>query len=599
MKRMAKILSIVMALTMMASLFAAVPTFAATQLANGDFSAGLEGWSGTEDKATAVTENDNTYMEISAKSNIRSLMVEVEAGKAYAWSFDILSEQESRVYIRWYNADGEYLTDTHSIYAWIPAASAWKQASIVGTAPKGVAVSGMDAPQDAAFMVIEFNKFTADTAKVSVDNVKHIALEEQTGELLTNGNLDGTTISTNIDSTKAEVVSGAEARDGEGKALKLTNTEADTKTVSAYCFAAAGQNVDVSVYMNLTALDEDTASGVLLEVFDGTNYKRATSTFKVTGLGWRKMMIPVYSLSKAAQLEIRVTFKGVGTVVLDDFSAIVTDAVFRNGDMEGLTADYTPADWASNQTFVKYSEDEACTAYTNVENGNTYAGFKTNATSFINHQVSLKANVRYKLQFDYRAAVSTHGAMFYILGFKGAYVFLNATTGTEWATQTYYFTVPETKDYTCYFGARWNGVVAHFDNISLTVVDEPDTLVIYDKNNTPAKTLEGGETYTVKYTGFGTDYENAEKNRKVQLAVARYDKSGKEKMMDFLYIDTKSATKIEVVSNETITSPAAGEVPLVMEYAFTVPENGNYSYKAFAWDADAPLVPLAEAAALE
>ncbi len=625
MKRMVKILGLVMALTMLSLLMVAVPAGAATQLANGDFSAELEGWTVAKDTAEAVTESGNTFMSIyGSGANAESLTVEVKPGKTYVWTFDVLSERQTRVWVKYFNEDGLYMGDTYRTEIYVPASNSWSEASsAIGSAPKdaSMTIGGTETTCDAAYATVVFNRFGSTAGKMYIDNVAMHELDSQTGELIKGGALDAETLPTNITADAATVVSGAEAHGGSGKALKLENAAAeDVKTVSAFYYAMAGQKMDVTVFMNLTALEAGTDAGVKLEVFDGTTYKRETSLFTAVGKGWRKMMVPVRSLSKAAQLEIRVTFTGKGTVLLDDISAVMTDALFTNGDLEALTSDFAPAGWTCSTAFTGKTADAA--AYTAIEDGNTFAGFRKTNNLVMYKTVTLTGGVRYKLQFDFRSAGNSWNAMFSVRDITsggtdhitGTYVHLRQTTtetASPWGEQVFYFTAPATKDYQFRFGHRAGGenALAEFDNISLTVVDDPDTLVIYDKNGVPTDEVKVGEDFTVRYTGFGTDYENEENNRKVHFTVTRYTEEGNAKLIDTIEISAESAAKLagpdaansgDVYLGDLGEKLAVyGEVPLVLEHTIEVPATGNYTYKAFAWDAKTPLVPCTAAAVLE
>lgn len=603
MRKFKKVTAMVCALMMSAMLFAALPAGAAEQVTNGDFESvdvngKAEGWT-LAGSGEVITDGGNHYFALKAKSaSIISSPVDIVGGGTYCLKFNKnVPNDQLRVYFRWYNEEDKHLSDVNTLY---PAGTSgeWKEQTYVQTAP-----------EDAAFLRFYFivHNYSEGNPPTCIDDVTVTRVDNQQGELLANGSLEELENGTPKGFTGGTVVNDTVHTAG-GKALKLTNTEAGaTQTVKAKFLGTTGKRIEVSAYMNLTELDAS-ADGVILEVYDGTTKKAATSYFKAvndvngTAWGWRKMMLTFTGV--ANELEIRVTLSGIGTVYLDDFSAVTNTNLIANGDMEGLTSDVQPTWWEAGNKNYKFGD------HLNVAKdgtGNTYlvvsqGSGDTKYASTIIKKITLTAGVRYKFHMRFNTTGTWAGTYNFSNSLSASSILLKKTSDKDgnrlWGEHTYYFTPKTTQAYTLTIGKRdKSALVPYFDDISLEPVAEQHTLAFYDVTGQETEDLTTG-TFTAKYSGFGTDYTNVENNLTVQMLVAKYLKSGDKLTLESVSIKEGSAEKVNGKASIVIAD-VAGEVPLELSMEVTVPAEGDYIYKAFAWDKNVPLRDLCAAAKLK
>ncbi len=118
MRKFKKVTAMVCALMMSAMLFAALPVGAAESLVqNGDFSLGLDGWTGGGKNATVNTEDENPCLAINATANVTSMPMPIVAGKRYVVNYKVNSpSNQLRTYIRWLDEEAKFMGDASAVF---------------------------------------------------------------------------------------------------------------------------------------------------------------------------------------------------------------------------------------------------------------------------------------------------------------------------------------------------------------------------------------------------------------------------------------------------------------------------------------------------
>lgn len=427
-----------------------------------------------------------------------------------------------------------------------------------------------------------------------------MATEGNDGNLLTNpgletivdGKPDGYAVTKEGDTAAFDLEDDTTKTHGGSAALVLSGSAAaDTVTVEKTATLPAGR-LDVTAFMNLTAFTD--GSGVKLELLsaDGATVHATTDWFVKTAynsgtpMDWRKMMV-CYTNAAEAELIIRVTFAGAGSVTLDDFGAVIATEYVRNGDFEGFAGDYKPAGfwypaepvWGEGQFASIMMED----------NGNHYLFLGGNNGNgkvyymlgrYIDAYVLNLGGQRCTLKFDYMGNVfGTYAS----IGADAPGIVYGENkaiggTGPEWRRgYSMHYAVP----------ATFNNLSLNFGIVSANNTGKIDNISHEPVKNETLTIMETGETVTANFVAYGTDYSLAN-IRTATVILARYRVSeGNVLSLDGIETGNGTAKKVTIVNarydgNNPID---VGETPLRALATLDKPTDGaKYVYKAFAWD---------------
>ncbi len=564
---------------------------------NGDFSQEMTGWSGG---AAAVTEDENIFARFSAKGTLSSPRIAIEENEHYLWQLQMRTTKQIRLWIRFYAAAGDksYVSQVEQYVS--PTGGEWDLRRAIATAPAGAVEMELAI---SVFSTLEENE------AVDIDNVsvkKHALTGE---EMVINPDMESH-FTTGMPKGFAVSETGCTIEKtnthGSSKtALCISSDNADSEvTVDAFVPMVEGGKYDVSAYMNAAELSEGSTVQLVLYKGDssgytvrasGTGFFTKTKYDDGTAMGWRKMMLCYTNEKKTDIYTIRVTLKGKGKVYLDDFSVKANDALVRNTDFEGFTSDYQPAgEWGVDAS--KWGEDQSYCVLVE-ENGNHYVHFtpETGVTSpKLSYVVTLTAGKRYVLQADTMSGdditeTNAYSATVYVNSItEGKNIGTSPEGNNHWVKDfSIYFTAPETKEYKLMAGCRTKNVTANMDNIRLLEVNTPDNITFSKKDGQIIAT----------FTGFGTDYVNQENNRTIRLFLARYTKTGDgiftplKKTLEEFTIESASPASVVFSDRVTCNVLNVGEVPLTFSAAIDIPAEGEYVYKALAWDEKNMLSP--------
>ncbi len=589
-----KLRAMILASALVMASFFTMPTAATGEgiFLNGDFSqvansinnpsewemgSGEENWMNIKvDKS-----GENPFLTLTlANRYVTSPYVEVKGGETYVLSFRMRTGTENhRMFWYSYDENKTQIGSDGSIYMYATN-GAWRTFVLSYTAPEG-----------ASYMRIKLNnhssKAVSDTVYYHYDDFVMQKGSFVFGNRIENGGFEneGSGLPTDIQvSTTGEGAATIEkttVHDGEN-ALKLSGTNAeDSVTVSIPFPAAFGTPYyDISAFVNSKNFE---SASVKIEVYEYnslavTNRKLTTEAFTNKEDKWRKILLR-YTPSASANLELRITFSGIGSVYLDDVAAIGTDEMVVNSDLEGMKSD-AQAIHAFNNSFGTDTTpftlccDADGNQYLRIQ-GQTWAQKLT---------FTFEKGAKYILSFDYRSwqinpqggakEASDYGAK---VGYCGSG---QATLpGTlEWRKMTIYFEGSGTSS-EIIFTLRATGDYqncAEYDNISIKKADGAESIGVYNAQGNKISKLTPGETVTAKYNGYGTDYATGN-NKNVLLITGLYavDETGNVKLVKVALSEGKAPAGIYLTTNTLCTASVAGEPPLTLSSSIQVPNDGQ------------------------
>ncbi len=615
-------------------------------VANGDFETDVnadgkaDGWNAPADKY--VSEGSNTYLSIPQKADYMYNRIPVEPGKTYKVSVDYKNTNAEGVWIYLY----QYKEDLTAA-----AQNSTATAAGVFTSTNGEWASYtffVSPPgDDVAWWAPTLRSTAVDDASLAFDNLSIVEVDAEEVEIMYSGDMENGTVTVKEGVVRPGGVAVSAATEGASAtletnldnvrsgaaSLKMTNaSETDSAsavvTTSKSLFGESNGGDGTQYYIEAYfKIDEAiNGAGVSCAVNGGT-ITAASTTFTEAKDGWQKLMTSFKTTTLIYELKVTLKLEGAGTVYWDDI-AVERHTTLINGDFAGRWASRTiPSVWSDAYTGtvekwddVDFTEekymglryDEATNEYYFEAKG-TRLNTSSAGTPLSQTLSNLTMGATYKVEFDYTDGDNDLNPVFlqcnqannpdYITIDDS--IHCNSFTDTNWHHAELYI-IPS-----CnasgrrinYWYIRLNAYhgITKIKNITMEEVTEKSG--ISNSDGEMVTVLENNETVSAWYTRpeVYANYANTEDAPLTERTVitALYKKEGEKLVLTECYMDT---AKAEVRENKRSgatyknSEEPVGYLPAMASRDITIPAEGEYVVKTFAWDNTGAMTPSVKAA---
>ncbi len=617
-------------------------------VANGDFETDAntdgkaDGWDAPADKY--VSEGANTYLSVPQKADYMYNRIPVEPGKTYKVSVDYKNINAEGVWIYLYQykedlskAEKEQTASAAGVFA--STGGEWASYTFFA-APAG---------DDVAWWAPTLRSTVADDASLAFDNLSIVEVDAEEAEIMYSGDMEKGTITAKEGVVRPRGVAVSAATEGASvtletdlanvrsgaASLKIANTGNDDSAtvVLAQSKSAFGEDNGsdgtqyyVEAYFKIDEAIQGT--GLSCTVKGGTVTTSSTS-FTAAKKGWQKLMTSF--VTKSSVYDFKVTFKleGAGVVYLDDV-AIERHITLINGDFagrwastsvpsvwtSGVTMEELDADALAGDTYIGLVYDEADGSYYVANKGSRY---EANTIPLIQQLSNLTMGATYKVEFDFVDGDSSLSAIGLKSGQVNEYIsyekgiFSNNYNDSDWHHATLYI-IPS-----CNAAGRninyWNihmnalDGVTKIKNITMTKVTEQSG--IQNEDGEEVSVLENNTTVTAWYArpeAYANYADEASLTERTMLT-GLYKKEGEHLTLVECYMDTAKGSVIKGGAHSSRptenrwgnaglngTENPAGHLPAMASRDITIPAEGEYVVKTFAWDNTGAMTPSIKAA---